>query len=57
MEKLGFSRSTKLFASENLNAHFRELAWRGSSLKRKKLIYSFKYQNEAFLLLLKTRNA
>ena len=53
MEELGFSRSTKLFASENLNAHFRELAWRCRYLKREKLIHSFKYQNEAFFIAIK----
>ena len=53
MEELGFSRSTKLFASENLNAHFRELAWRCRSLKREKLIHSFKYQNEALFIAIK----
>ena len=39
---------TKIFISENLNNHFRNLAFHCRRLKRENLIAKFKYQNEAF---------
>ena len=53
MSELGFHEDTKIFASENLNEYFRDLAWRCRSLKREKLIHGFKYQNEAFFIKIK----
>lgn len=53
MEELGFAPETKLFASENLNNHFRELCWLCRRLKREGLIYNFKYQNEMILITIK----
>lgn len=53
MNELGFSEGTKLYASENLNKYFQDLAWRCRSLKREGLIYNFKYQNEAFFITIK----
>ena len=39
-----------LFISENLNDHYRELSWMCRKLKREGLIFSYKYQNETFVV-------
>ena len=41
---------TPLYISENLNDHYRELAWMCRKLKREGLIFSYKYQNETFIV-------
>ena len=56
MTELNYPDSTKLYISENLNAHFRKLGWHCRSLKREGLIQKFKYQNEAFFINLNQGN-
>lgn len=48
--------NSPLFIGENLNDHFRELAWMCRSLKREGLIHSFKYQNETFIVKAKEKS-
>ena len=50
MDTLNLPRDSQLYISENLNRHFQKLAWHCRSLKRNRLIFSFKFQNEAFLI-------
>ena len=51
-----FPTETKLFISENLNSYFRNLAFHCRRLKREELIEKFKYQNEAFLINIRSDN-
>ena len=50
MASLNFPQDSKIYLSENLNKFFQKLAWHCRSLKREKLIHSFKFQHEAFLI-------
>ena len=56
MSELNYPDSTKLYISENLNAHFSKLGWHCRSLKREGLIQKFKYQNEAYFIYLNQGN-
>lgn len=40
--------NTPLYIGENLNDHYRELAWMCRRLRKENLIYSYKFQNECF---------
>jgi len=42
--------NTPLYIGENLNDHYRELAWMCRRLRKENLIYSYKFQNECFLV-------
>ena len=50
MDSVNFPKETKIFISENLNRHFSKIAWECRKLKRERLIHSFKFQNEAFII-------
>ena len=49
-QKLNFPPSSKIFISHNLNSHYKKLDWRCRSLKKNNHIFSYKFQNEAFLI-------
>ena len=50
MGKINLPRGTKLFASENLNRYFQKLGWLCRKLLRGKLISSYTYRNESFVI-------
>ena len=50
MNSLKFPEHSKIFLSDNLNRFFQKLAWHCRTLKRNHLIYSFKFQHEAFYI-------
>ena len=50
MSDLNYPNETRLFISENFNAHYRTIGWNCRRLKRAYLISKFKYQNEAFYI-------
>ena len=43
-----FPEETKIYLSENLNSHYRNLAFHCRRMKRERVISKFKFQNEAF---------
>ena len=53
MSDLNYPNKTRLFISENLNAHYRKIGWNCRRLKRAGLISEFKYQNEAYSIKVK----
>jgi len=54
--KLRTSSDTKVYINENLNKHFQKMAWRCRTLKKERMLDSFKYQNEAFILYFAENN-
>lgn len=49
-EEIKLPPNSKIYISENLNRFYQRLGFECRQLKRNKLIYSYKYQNEAFFI-------
>ena len=55
MAKINLEAGTKLFVSENLNRYFQKLGWQCRQLLRRNLIFSYKYQNESYIIKYKVK--